>query len=73
VVRPHDAVETRVLPPGGHAFADALRRGARLAAAVEAAARAAEGFDLAFHLSGLFQIGAVIAVHSDPDHGERRP
>ena len=46
----------RILPPGGFAFASALRAGARLAEA--AAPLAADGFDPGAHLVGLIEAGA---------------
>ncbi|WP_193367192.1 HvfC/BufC N-terminal domain-containing protein [Pelagibius marinus] len=62
VLRPMLAVDLRLLPPGGHAFMAALAGGHPLGEAADLAARAVEDFDLACHLQGLFQLGAVAAL-----------
>lgn len=62
VLRPALTVETRVLPPGGYTFMSGLAEGHSLGEAAEAAAAAVDGFDLACHLRGLFQLGAVVAL-----------
>ena len=59
VLRPHEAVEVRRLPPGGAEFIDALGRGEDLAAAAGAAQAAAVGFDLTQMLNGLFEAEAL--------------
>ena len=67
VIRPALAVDVRLLPAGGHGFIQQLLEGATLAEAAEQAARN-PAFDLAEHLQGLFQIGAVTALRfSDSD------
>lgn len=63
VLRPMLAVDLRVLPPGGQAFMAALGDGCTLGEAADRAAQAVEAFDLACHLQGLFQLGAVAALH----------
>lgn len=62
VLRPMLAVDLRLLPPGGHAFMAALAGGRPLGEAADRAAQAVEDFDLACHLQGLFQLGAVAAL-----------
>lgn len=62
VIRPALAVDTRVLPGGGFDFIGALLSGASLAEAAEQAASNDPAFDLAVHLQGMFEIGAVTAV-----------
>ncbi len=64
VLRPMLAVDLRLLPPGGHAFMAALADGRTLGEAAEQAAQKVAGFDLACHLQGLFQLGAVAALHT---------
>ncbi len=74
VLRPDLSVRVRVLPPGGYAFATALAAGRDLGTAAAEAADAAPDFDLAAHLAGLFDLGAVAAVHAaadPPAHGPR--
>lgn len=69
VLRPALTVETRVLPAGGYTFMSSLAGGRCLGEAAEAAATAVDGFDLACHLQGLFQLGAVIALRpADTNH-----
>ena len=63
-VCPALTVETRVLPPGGYTFMNQLAEGRCLGEAAEAAAASVDGFDLACHLQGLFQLGAVVALRS---------
>lgn len=63
MLRPALAVEVRVLPPGGFAFIAALAGGATLGDAAEATLAAAPECDLAAHLHGLFDLGAVTALH----------
>lgn len=62
VVRPQYDVDTRRLPAGGHSFIKALSDGASLGEAAGLAAKATEHFDLAHHLNGVFDLGAVTAV-----------
>ncbi|GAB4228899.1 MAG: DNA-binding domain-containing protein [Kiloniellaceae bacterium] len=64
VLRPALSVELRLLPPGGYSFMTALAAGRTLGAAAEEASRARTDFDLARHLQGLFQLGAVTAIHA---------
>lgn len=64
VLRPGLQVDVRVLPPGGYDFLTQLAAGGTLGAAASVAAQACEGFDLAEHLRGLFQMGAVVSIHS---------
>ncbi|MEO3428254.1 DNA-binding domain-containing protein [Pelagibius sp. CAU 1746] len=66
VLRPMLAVDLRLLPPGGHTFMAALAAGRSLGDAADHAAQAVADFDLARHLQGLFQLGAVAALHT-PD------
>lgn len=68
VVRPALKVETRLLPAGGHDFIADLMEGATLGAAAERAVERDPAFELAIHLQGLFEIGAVAALlPSGPD------
>jgi len=62
VLRPALSVDVRLLPPGGHDFLARLAAGETLSAAAEAATGACVDFDLATHLRGLFQLGAVTAI-----------
>ena len=62
VLRPALTVDVRLLPAGGHAFMAQLAAGRSLGEAAEAAARTSGDFDLAQHLQGLFQLGAVTAL-----------
>jgi hypothetical protein len=59
IARPMLEVELWNLPPGGFAFLTALRRGAAMAEAAEAAMDAAPDFDLAVNLSVLIKAGIV--------------
>jgi len=60
VARPEVDVCVRILPPGGFAFACALRDGANLGQAAEALA--AEGLDPIPHLVGLVEAGALVPL-----------
>jgi hypothetical protein len=60
IARPVLEVEVWNLPPGGFAFLSALRRGATIAEAAEAAMDAAADFDLAVNLSVLIKANIVI-------------
>ncbi len=62
VLRPALSVDVRVLPSGGYDFMVHLAEGKPLGAAAEAALRNCPDFDLALHLRGLFQLGAVVAI-----------
>jgi hypothetical protein len=62
VLRPALSVDARVLPEGGYAFIERLATGDPLGEAAGAAAGSCPGFDLAPHLQGLFQLGAVVAI-----------
>ncbi|WP_420345420.1 DNA-binding domain-containing protein [Pelagibius sp.] len=67
-IRPALTVETRLLPAGGHDFIADLVEGATLSAAAEQAIDRDPAFELAVHLQGLFEIGAVTALlPSAPD------
>jgi hypothetical protein len=59
IARPLLEVEVWNLPPGGFAFLTALRRGATIAEAAEAAMDAAPDFDLAVNLSVLIKANIV--------------
>jgi hypothetical protein len=63
IARPMLEVEVWNLPPGGFAFLAALRRGATMAEAAEAALDAAPDFDLAVNLSVLIQAMVVTGFH----------
>ncbi|HIC79762.1 MAG TPA: DUF2063 domain-containing protein, partial [Kiloniellaceae bacterium] len=68
VVRPALKVETRLLPAGGLDLIADLLEGATLSAAAEQAVKRDPTFELAVHLQGLFEIGAVTALlPSGPD------
>ena len=60
VMRPDAVVEVRLLGEGGAAFVEALASGRTVLAAVEAAIASDARFDLATHLSGLMQAGAIV-------------
>jgi Putative DNA-binding domain len=62
VLRPALSVDVRLLPPGGYAFMARLAAGGNLSEAAETASEACADFDLATHLQGLFQLGAVTAI-----------
>ncbi|NIA68416.1 DUF2063 domain-containing protein [Pelagibius litoralis] len=62
VIRPALNADTRILPAGGYDFIGRLLAGAPLAEAAELAALRDPAFDLAVHLQGLFEVGAVTAV-----------
>ncbi len=62
ILRPALEVETRLLPPGAHAFLAALAAGQPLGTAATEAATQHNTFDLAEHLSGVFSIGAVTGI-----------
>lgn len=65
IARPMLEVEVWNLPPGGFAFLTALRRGAVMAEAAEAAMDEASDFDLAVNLSVLIQAGIVTGFLED--------
>ncbi len=65
IARPMLEVEVWNLPPGGFAFLTALRRGATMAEAAEAAMDAARDFDLAVNLSVLIQAHIVTGFRED--------
>ncbi|WP_282607952.1 DUF2063 domain-containing protein [Pelagibius sp. Alg239-R121] len=67
VVRPAFDVDTRRLPSDGYNFIKALREGATLGEAAGLAAEISQTFDLANHLEGLFQLGAVIGITKNHD------
>jgi hypothetical protein len=62
IARPMLEVEIWNLPPGGFAFLTALRRGATMAEAAEAAMDAAPEFDLAVNLSVLIKANIVTGL-----------
>ncbi|MGI9449563.1 MAG: DNA-binding domain-containing protein, partial [Geminicoccaceae bacterium] len=62
VIRPLLDVDTRLLAAGGFNFMNALKEGATLEQAAQCASAASETFDLATHLQGLFEVGAVVAI-----------
>jgi hypothetical protein len=62
VGRPDQETSTRLLPAGGAAFMAALGRGETLEAAANRAAESMPDFDLAYHLRGMFEAGAVVGV-----------
>ncbi len=68
VLRPMLAVDVRLLPAGGHDFMACLAAGRSLGDAAAQATVAHSDFDLAQHLQGLFQLGAVVAL--EPAHSE---
>lgn len=59
VVRPEYDVDVRRLPTGGYRFIKALDDGASLGEAAGLAAESSQDFNLAHHLEGLFNLGAV--------------
>lgn len=63
VVRPQLLVNVHALPPGGAAFIGALRSGAPLGAAIEAALADNLGFDITANLAGILQTGSFVAIH----------
>ena len=65
VVRPFLDVDTRQLPDGSFHFMTALKEGRTLEQAALVATEEATDFDLATHLQGLFELGAVAAINSD--------
>lgn len=70
IVRPKMEVDTRLLPAGGFSIISALKEGAALEEAALTAVDVVQDFDLAPHLQGLFEIGAVIAIHQDDQKNE---
>jgi hypothetical protein len=65
VIRPALVVDTRLMPAGGFRFVRMLKERLTLAeAAFDVAARGDEA-DLAAHLQGLFDMGAVTAISRD--------
>ncbi|MCC7274567.1 MAG: putative DNA-binding domain-containing protein [Alphaproteobacteria bacterium] len=69
VVRPHEDVLVRLLPPGGAAFVAMLATDRPLGEAAAGAAR--PGFDLAGALALLIGTGSIVAVRTDPSSEER--
>lgn len=65
VTRPHLDVTISRLPPGGHAFLDALAGGAPLAAAAESGLAAAPGFDAGATIALALAAGAWTAIATD--------
>jgi hypothetical protein len=66
IARPLLEVEVWNLPPGGFAFLTALRRGATMAEAAEAAMDAAPDFELAVNFSVLIEARIVTGFVEDP-------
>lgn len=64
VARPFLKVEVRRLPPGGHAFLQALARGQTVARAAETANHLAAGFDVASGLRLIEDAKVVVGVES---------
>ncbi len=62
VIRPTLEVDTRLLPAAGFSFMTGLKEGRALEEAALRAAELEKDFDLASHLQGLFEIGAVTAI-----------
>ncbi len=62
IIRPTLEIDTRLLAAGGFYFLTALKEGRSLEAAASQAASSVGDFDLAVHLQGLFEIGAVTAL-----------
>jgi hypothetical protein len=67
IIRPRLHVLTRLLPPGGAVFLEALAAGHTLGSAGERAAAATTQFDLTANLIGMFQAELVTAVHDMAD------
>lgn len=63
VIRPEMEVDTRLLPVGGFPFMTALLEGVTLERAAVRASEIVADFDLASHLQGLFEVGAVTAIN----------
>lgn len=59
ILRPDAEVEVRAMPPGGATFVHALAAGDTVVEALGAALQAAPDFDLAAHLAGLMEMGAI--------------
>ena len=64
VIRPALTVDLRLLPAGGFDFIADLKDGVTLAEAAERAVDRDAAFELAGHLQGLFEIGAVTALQT---------
>lgn len=75
ITRPSLTVETRVLPPGGHAFHAVLLAGGTIAEAIMDGLGASPSFDAAAALAGLVASGAAqsFAIPAAPDHPGARP
>jgi len=67
IIRPRLHVLTRLLPPGGAVFLEALAAGQTLGAAGECALDTIAQFDLTANLIGMFQAELVTAVHDMTD------
>jgi len=71
VVRPHAVVTVRKFPAGGVALLQALADGETLGRAVESAMQDQPCLDLAAHLAGLLESGAITALSTeDFEQGE---
>ncbi len=64
VVRPQADVDVRLLPAGGYAFFSALADSMTLEEAAGRATAECAEFDLATHLTGLFETGAVVDIRA---------
>ena len=73
IARPMLEVAVWNLPSGGFAFLTALRRGATMAEAAQAAMDAAPEFDLAVNLSVLIEAGIVTGFVGRGDRRQRSP
>jgi hypothetical protein len=70
VVRPHGEVTVRKLPTGGVALLQALAAGEALGIAAESAMQDQPGFDVAAHLAGLIECGAITALSTQDSKQE---
>lgn len=72
VCRPAMEVLVRRLPPGGADFFDALKRGATLGDAADAAASATDDFDLTQTLVALIELGLAVRVGDAGNQGDEQ-
>ena len=66
VTRPQWDVIVIALPPGGHAFIDALKQGQPLGQAAAMAQDENDAFDLGQNIGGLLETGALASLHAPP-------
>ena len=71
VLRPGFAVDLRVLPQDGYEFLAWLAEGRSLGEAADALVRISASFDLAHHLQGLFQMGAVVSIETSSSNSQQ--